>query len=177
MPRLGVPSTTDCPLCAWRTEPLTAVEPKNHRPGSAFARILERHIDRRKGSKGRHIDGSELGCGIKAAFFRQVRRHLRKINHNRLELARLSAGVTSCDVTDRRGCECLRGRCHTTHTRAAIACMRQMVGSIMARAVAARRATSLPMVDASFGWDRSRSGRSSAHWRSWCGSQAARGRG
>src|SRR5438477_10221784 len=30
--------------------------------------------------------------------------HFRKINHNRLELARVSAGVTSCDVGDRRGC-------------------------------------------------------------------------
>jgi hypothetical protein len=82
MPRLGVPSTTDSPLCAWRIDPLTAADelPKNHRPGSTFARIFEGPIDPRtrifegpidprKGTKGRHIDGSELGCGIKGAFF------------------------------------------------------------------------------------------------------------
>jgi hypothetical protein len=69
------PSTTDSPLCAWRTDPLTAADelPKNHRPGSTFARIFEGPIDPRKGTKGRRIDGSELGYGSKAPFFKLPR--------------------------------------------------------------------------------------------------------
>ena len=36
--------------------------------------------------------------------FSPAQEYLRKINHNRVELARVSAGVTSSDVWDRRGC-------------------------------------------------------------------------
>src|SRR6266852_6104631 len=78
MPRLGVPSTTDRPLCARRTSPSPADElPENHRPGSTFARIFERPIDPRKGTKGRRIDGSELGGGVKKRFFFKLSRDVR----------------------------------------------------------------------------------------------------
>src|SRR5271166_6829232 len=70
-----------------------------------------------------------------------ARKHLRKINHNPLELVRVSAGVTSCDVRAPAGMrECLRGRFHI-RTRAAIAHMLRMGRSITACADPDPRAT------------------------------------
>ena len=58
--RYGKVSTTDGPFRAWRTNHRTAADerPKNHRPGSTFARIFERPIGPKKGTKGRRIGGS-----------------------------------------------------------------------------------------------------------------------
>ena len=78
-------------------------------------------------------------------------RHFRKINHNRLELARVSAGVRSCDVRDRRGCVDASRRRSSYRTAISLA-YRTAPAHHAGRAAASRRAgaaTRWPTPDAS----------------------------
>jgi len=99
---------------------------RNHRLGSTFARIFDRPIHPKKGTKGRRTDGRESGprdkkrhfpimCMVapaaSPAVFMHARSCLGKINHNPIELPASSADVMPPDVWRRRGSwECLRLR-------------------------------------------------------------------
>src|SRR6516164_10277837 len=59
------PRPPTVPSCAERTVPQCSADgpPENQRLGSTFARIFDRPIDPRKGTKGRRTDHGEPGVG------------------------------------------------------------------------------------------------------------------
>ena len=71
-PDLASPRPPTVPSCAERTVPKCSADgpPENHRLGSTFARIFDRPIDPRKGTKGRRKDDGEPGGGIKGALYK-----------------------------------------------------------------------------------------------------------
>ena len=95
-PDLASPRPPTVSSCAERTVPKCSADgpPENHRLGSTFARIFDRPIDPRKGTKGRRKDDGEPGGGIKGPLYKLGR--IGRRTHSECRFQRTDTGHPFC---------------------------------------------------------------------------------